>query len=129
MNPAFNMIERKEPTFVKLAEGEVIQGVLLRMERIEMGSEKKKVVRYTVHEFDSGHLCSFLGAYQIDSKLTMADIGHVISVRCEGEDRNVRRNGNAMKLYTVLVSEKKFAENGNTPVVDSSIITDDDIPF
>ena len=133
---AFNMQERKEPAFVKFNEGDVAEGVLLNVERIEIedsqSKAKKNALRYTVQDLETGDLSSFLGAYQIDVKLRPVDKGHYISVRYEGEDKTVSRNGNAMKRFKVLVSNASVSEvakaNG-IPLADGTFITNDDIPW
>ncbi len=121
--PAFNMVERKDPRFVQFGDGEMITGVLVSIERIKVND--KPASRYTVEDLDTKELCAFLGTFQIDAKLRPVDVGHVIEVRCEGTDSNVGRNGNSMKLFKVLVSDRTapgWAYDG-TP------ITNDDIPF
>jgi hypothetical protein len=125
---ALNMIERKEPSLVKFAEGERIVGVLLRIERIEV--DKKPVTRYIVENLDGGELVQFLGTYQINAKLRTNDVGHVIDVRYEGEDLNVVRNGNSMRRFKVLVSDTRLGDEAPAVAgVDGTLITDDDIRF
>ena len=127
---AFNMVERKEPEFVKFTDGASIEGVLVNIERIDVGTPPKPAIRYTIADLEDAKLRCFLGSYQIDTKLRRGDIGHVIGVRYEGEDRSVSRNGNAMKRFRVFVSEKphKAAAQGNQ-IADGTFITDDDIGF
>jgi hypothetical protein len=122
---SFNMRERKEPTFVKFTEGEVVEGILVNVEQVEVGEPRKKAMRYTVEDMDSHDLSSFLGCYQIDTKLRVTDIGHVIHVRFEGDDNSVTRNGRAMKKFQVSVSEKRV----NPKLADGTFISDDDIGF
>ncbi len=120
---AFSMKERKEPTFVQFADGEMLAGVLVRIDRTQVSNgngAKAPANRYTVRDLESGEMYSFLGTYQIDTKLNVADIGHVIEVRNEGTNPNVQRNGNAMKVFAVRVSEQPF---------NPATITDNDIPF
>jgi hypothetical protein len=116
------MEERKEPTFVKFSDGEVVTGVLIRIERIEI--MKKACTRYTVRDYDD-ELYSFIGTYQIDAKLKSSDLFHKVEIRCEGEDPAVTRNGNAMKIFKVLVSKNPAK---GAPRVNPEI-TDEDIPF
>lgn len=119
------MTERKDPVFVQFSDGDVVEGILTNVERIEVSN--KPVTRFTVKQ-DDGELCSFLGTYQINSKLRPSDRGHRVSVRCEGSDSNVTRNGNAMKVFRVYVSDDPLVR----PVAateDPTQITDDDIPF
>lgn len=121
--PAFNMVERKDPRFVQFGDGESVTGVLVNVERIKVND--KMASRYTVEELESKELLSFLGTFQIDSKLRVADVGHLIDVRCEGTDPKVTKSGNAMKLFKVLVSDRTAPGWAH----DGTLITDDDIPF
>lgn len=114
------MEERKEPRFVQFAEGEIVEGLLVSVLRVKI--ENKDAVRYIVLQ-DDDELVSFLGTYMINTKLSLADKGHRISVRYEGENKAVKRGENCMKTFAVMVSKK--------PVIspDSLGISDDDIPF
>lgn len=122
-----NMIERKEPTLIKFADGESISGLLVGIERIEV--DKKPIVRYTVQDLDSGELSSFLGTYQINAKIRRNDVGHVIDVRYEGEDKSVSRNGNNMRKFKVLVSDRHVGPLPPGTAADGTLITDEDIGF
>ena len=113
------MLERKEPRFVQFAVGEVVNGVLVNMEKVTVNG--KIAIRYTVRE-DDGEFCAFLGTHQLNTKLRPSDRGFYVSIRCEGQDESVQRNGNPMKLFKVLVSADKATDA-------SLYITDEDIPF
>lgn len=120
MSNALNMEERLEPRFVKFGDGETVAGVLISIEVAQVNG--KSAARYTVEDLDSGERTCFLGTAQINSKLRKSDVGHAIEVRCEGTDKSVIKNGNAMKLFRVKVSKEKVSD-------DSLLITDADIPF
>lgn len=120
MNGSFNMVERKEPKFVQFGAGESVAGVLVAIEKAMVGG--KPAARYVVQDIESGELSAFLGTAQINTKLRRTDLGHMIDIRCEGTDRNVVKNGNPMKVFRVLVSDKPCTEAA------SVYITDDDIP-
>lgn len=113
------MIERKEPRFVKFAVGEVVNGILVSIDKITIA--EKVAFRYTVRQ-DDGEFCSFIGTHQLNTKLRISDRGFYVSIRCEGEDKNVRRGENCMKLFKVLVSNEVTADA-------AMYITDEDIPF
>jgi hypothetical protein len=113
------MEEREEPRFTKFATGDVLDGVLVSIDRITI--EDKPAIRYTVREH-SGEFVSFLGTHQLNQKLRTTDRGHLISIRCEGEDTMVRKGDNCMKVFKVLVS-KELAEDGDL------YISEADIPF
>lgn len=121
---SFEMEERKDPTFVQFGDGETLTGVLVNIERIEVS--KKQVSRFTLADVETSELSSFLGTYQLDSKIRRSDLGHVLEVRCEGKDPKVTKNGNAMKLFRVRVSNRKVQEV--QALEDGTYITDDDLP-
>lgn len=119
---AFDFEERTEPRFLQFGDGETVTGILASIERIAV--KDKQVTRYTVQDLESGELVSFLGTYQIDTKIRRGDMGHVVDIRCEGSHPDVKRNGNAMKMFRVRVSKRTapgWAQDGTQ-------ITDDDLP-
>lgn len=119
------MKERKEPEFITFGDGEEVTGILLTIERIRV--KDKPVSRYTVIEEESGELKAFLGTFQIDSKLRTGDALHRIRVRCEGSDPSITRNGKALKLFKVYVSQ--FKVNDALREASEFGITDAEIPF
>lgn len=123
------MRERKEPRFVQFNEGDVVEGVLLEIERVTIKDKSKgrdsSAIRYTVEEPD-GERCIFLGTYQLNVKLRPTDRGHRVVIRCEGEDASVQRGGHAMKVFDVQVSQ---APAGRAVPDDHLGITEADIPF
>ena len=122
------MIERKDPEFVKFAVGEVIEGILANIERIEVGTPPKKATRYTLEDVETGNHFCFLGSYQLDTKLRPKDHGHYVTVRYEGEDKSVNRNGNNMKSFKVCVSKDPYRKPTAKQLDDGTFITDDDLP-
>ena len=94
------MVERKEPQFVQFNMGDVVEGILLKIERLRVQS--KPALRYTVD--DDGQLYSFLGTYQINEKLQVSDIGKRVQIRYDGEDTSVIRAGNRMRIFRIFVS-------------------------
>lgn len=125
------MVELKEPEFVKFNEGDVVEGVLVNIERIQVGNPPKNANRYTIRDPESGELSSFLGSFQIDTKLSPAHLHHYITVRYEGPDASVSRNGNPMKKFRVFASEQPWGGNSPTgnKLADGTFITDDDLGF
>lgn len=111
--PSVVMEERKEPRFMKFEKpGDNVMGRLLVIEQVEVGETRKPATRFVVEEgvlragyFKAdGELVAFLGTYGIDSKLRPSDVQHYISIRYTGSDATVTRNGNAMKVFDVKVS-------------------------
>jgi len=125
------MQTREEPRFVRFSTGDVIEGVLVKMERLNIRdkqtSQLSQAVRYTVSQ-DDGTDVAFIGTHQIDSKLRPDDRGHKVEIRCVGEDVTVKRGENFMKVFEVRVS-KELASSASIPTVDSIEITDADILF
>lgn len=119
---AFEFEERLEPKHIKLEEGEIFTGTLCGIERITING--KSACRYRAQEFESGEMVTFNGTYQIDSKLSPRDVGHIVELRCEGTDKNVGKNGNQMKIFRVRVSKQTAPGWAN----DGTPITDDDLP-
>lgn len=119
------MEERKEPKFLQFGDGEVIEGVLVSVARVNI--KEKPATRYTVRDLETGEFSAFLGTYQLDTKLQPGDVGKFIRVRCEGENKDVGRNGNSMKLFKVEVSKQRVSSV--QPGRADPGITDDDIPF
>jgi hypothetical protein len=95
------MVERSEPHFVIFNPGDVVEGTLVEIERIQV--KGKPGLRYTLD--DHGQLYRFLGTYQINEKLQMGDIGKWVRVRYEGENRSVERAGNRMRIFRVFVCQ------------------------
>ncbi len=119
-NGSFNMIEREEPKFVQFTVGDIVAGVLTAVETAEI--KGKRVARFILQDLESGNQCAFLGTAQINAKLRRTDLGHLVEVRCTGEDANVVKNGNRMKLFRVFVSDKAASST------DDLFITEDDLP-
>jgi hypothetical protein len=126
------MEERREPALIKFTEGECVEGMLLSIDRVQVGdphrpdAPKKPVTKFTL-DVGNGERASFLGSYDLVSKIRLEDRGHFVSVRYEGEDKTVSRNGNSLKRFKVLVS-KGPVRTGEALAADPGI-TDEDIPF
>jgi hypothetical protein len=117
---------REESRFVKFKTGEVVEGVLFNIERVAVGN--KPAVRYTVEE-DGGEFVSFIGTFQLNTKLRVTDKGHRVEIRCLGEDTTVKRGDNCMKVFDVRVSKELVKGAAIPAAADGTEITDDDIPF
>jgi hypothetical protein len=125
------MRERKEPEFISFAQGEMVEGELVRIDTVEVGEQKKRTARFTVRDIETNELASFLGTYDLVTKLRPEDRGHYVRIRFEGEDKSVTRNGNAMKKFKVEVSAEPVAKvpAGGKHEDGSPNITDADVPF
>jgi hypothetical protein len=123
------MEERKEPEFVRFNEGDAIEGILMIIDKGMITG--KPIVRYTVRRADGSEV-AFIGTNQINRKLRLEDLGHRVQIICTGEDPNVKRGDNCMKLFTIRVSKSR-ASGVSLPVrVEGDVIpeiTDEDIPF
>ena len=122
-----NFIERKDPIKFEFGEGVRLDGILIKVERVKVRDSRtdlpKDAVRYIVEESESGEAVFFFGTHQLDGKIRPVDIGHYVRIICEGEDTSVSRNGNAMKVFKVFISERTapgWANNG-TPITNEDI--------
>jgi hypothetical protein len=128
--------EIKEPKLIAFKEGIVVQGLLIAIDRPEING--KKVPRFIVQDGaladgkyvadPEGERSCFLATYQLAQAISMGHIGCFIAVRCEGEDRSIVRNGNAMKKFRVWATEKVPKAPGGAVATELGI-TDEDIPF
>jgi hypothetical protein len=84
----------------------------------------KKVLQYTVIT-DSERAFKLLGTYDLVQKLSRAYLGGMVKIRYRGTDPEIQRNGNAMKVFHVMV---KPSRNPNSAAA-QHVISNDDIPF
>ncbi|MGO8775287.1 MAG: hypothetical protein ACLQHT_13540 [Terracidiphilus sp.] len=123
------MQERKEPKFIRFAPGDVCDGVLISIEKVMVN--QKPAARYTVRLADNSEV-SFIGTNQINRKLRSGDQGYRVQIICTGEDPNVKRGENCMKLFKVRVSAARAVGVVLPIPTEGDLvpeITDQDIPF
>ena len=123
------MEERKEPEFIRFNQGDLVEGVLMAVEKATI--KGKPIARFTVRRAD-GSEAAFIGTNQINRKLRLEDLGHRVEIVCTGEDQNVKRGDNCMKLFTVKVSKSKAAGVSLPVRTEGDLVPeigDDDIPF
>lgn len=153
----FEIQEQKEPKFIEFKDGEYAEGVLASIQAIEIAErvrdektgdikltgKKSKAVRYVLDEGEvtadgvftpSGESCCFLGTYRINEAIRMNHLGRYVAIRCEGVDKSVTRNGNAMKKFRIGISNMpvRGMGTGGGQSVAAQVnpeITNDDIPF
>jgi len=138
------MVEVKEPRLVTFADGDVVVGTMLSMEKFlirdqddpDNESARKPVMRVIVQD-DEGELLAIHCTYDLLQKLRPEFLGHRVDIRYLGEDHGVRRNGNSMRRFKVLASRHPVVARP-APAADASkgrqledgtYITNDDIPF
>jgi hypothetical protein len=129
---ARRLVERKAPELFQFkAEGDLLEGVLLRLDAISIKDKSthqpKRVSQYTFRK-ENGDVVKMLGTYDIDCKILLTDLGHFIEIAYIGENKEVRRGDNFMKIFRVKVEEKSAAPTSNK-FTDGTEITDEDIPF
>jgi len=138
--------ERHDPQFIEFdTEGMTVGGVLMSIEKIDVAKKDndgkplmdgqgqpltQKALRYTLFDLDAERdgknpLSCFLGTHQINSKIRPTDKGKLMMVRFEGKDNNVQKNGNAMKVFRVFISNLPARKD----LVAATQITDEDISF
>lgn len=120
----YNMVKRDPPEHVTFSDGDFVDGVLLRIDRVRI--QGKPAVKYLIRECDSNKRKTFLGLTNIDNQIDMRDVGHRIAVNCTGSTPARIQGQQAMKNFDVLVSDKKV-EDVLQPI-EGGPITDDDLP-
>jgi hypothetical protein len=117
-NQAVTMIPRVEPTFIQFKPGDLLEGVLVNIQKQDVNG--KSTLKFTVERGDERF--AFLGTRQLNEGLRPTDLGHAVQIRYIGENTSVVRNGNAMRVFEIAVSREKIQ-------VGDLLITDDDIGF
>lgn len=123
-DPLGGFVDRLDPKKLEFGDGGVVTMILTGIDRVQVGNPPKMAARYSFEDFETGEKFFMIGTHQLDSKIVLKDLGHVLRIRYEGTDPSVTRNGNAMKKFHVQVSVRcapGWAQDG-TP------ITDDDLP-
>ncbi len=127
------MVERKSPELVQFdSPGVFVSGVLRDVGIVDVRERDKqgnltgkisKVAQITFFNEDEQRPYKILGTYDLNAKISRADVGKYCEVTYLGDDKDVGRNGNQMKKFKVEFEAdgKKFS--------DGSTITDDDLPF
>jgi hypothetical protein len=124
-----NLVERKAPELFSFkTEGDLLEGTLLRVDTVvieDKGThQKKRVPQYTMRK-ENGDVVKFLGTYDLDCKIYPSDVGSFLEIVYVGENREVRRGNNFMRVFKVNI------DNAGAPAraADSAEITDADITF
>jgi hypothetical protein len=121
-----NMKKRVLPDLVKFdTPGITCNGVLVRM-NMKKG-DTKNYMEYILHNVAEDKIYRFNGSYEIDNQIFRTDLHKFIEVTFVGEDRNIIRNGNALKKFEVWVDEGKPGSAG-APAAEWQA-SDEDIPF
>lgn len=100
--------------------GQEIAGVLVGMAHVEVN--RKQVLQYTL-ALDEKRF-KLLATYDLTQKLGKQHLGHAVRIKYLGDDQTISRNGNAMKVFDVLIKQEKEAG-----AIAGGPITDEDIPF
>jgi hypothetical protein len=127
------LVERKSPELVQFdAPGVVVCGVIKSIMTVDVAEKdragnrtgkKSRCVQYTFYNDLEKKFYKILGTYDINNKIGNDDIGLYCEISYIGENKDVGRNGNAMKEFHVLFEERSVRFS------DGTTITDEDIPF
>jgi hypothetical protein len=100
-------------------KGMEVMGRLVSVETVQYKDGPGLV--YTVKGSKPGEVIRFRGATRLNQRLHKTDIGKVINVRYNGEDKTkeTKPGLNPPKDFIVLVDEES---------IDPAVITDDDLP-
>jgi hypothetical protein len=116
-----DMEEVKKPELLRFKTGTVVDGILLRMDRLNV--QGKPGLKWTVLQTDDV-MVAFWGTADLNERLSPRLLGHRVYIKCEGEDQMVKRGDNCMKVFTVWASKKPVASEEQL----KAIISDDDLP-
>lgn len=134
--PMIDLVERRDAKHINFGDGERVCGVLVRVDSVQVGG--KYTTRFTLEEGDvvdgqykrTGEFITFLGTYQIETKIMRRDIGHYLDVRCTGTSKDVVRDGKGMKLFQVFVSAHPVNSGPfRNEREDGTVITSADVSF
>lgn len=121
-------VEIKPPELVKFDRdhlGLQLEGRFKSLATVDVKDKEtgaiKKTPQYIIGT-DKGDV-KFFGTFDLSQKLTREHIGKIVRVTYVGDDPNVSKNGNPMKVFSV------FVKANSAPSSDSLEITDADIPF
>jgi hypothetical protein len=99
--------------------GQRIAGTLVDVSRIDLRG--KKVVQYVIST--ENRVCKLLGTYDLVQKLDNRHIGCMVRILYRGEDPEIKKGDNHMKIFHVMIKGTPAAARPGGP------ITDEDIPF
>ena len=123
-NRSREMQEVREPQLWKFTkETPALEGVYLGAQKITL--KGKEAVQHTLEDA-AGNRFLFLGTYDLDRKISPSHVGHWMQVEFEGEDRDVRTQGAALRRFRVSISKQKEPQYLNAHGVD---VSDADVPF
>lgn len=100
--------------------GQQIEGTLIGVTRIELRG--KRVVQYTFANGD--RTLKLLGTFDLVQKLDGRHIGCRVRILYRGEDPEIKKGDNHMKIFQVQIKGTPSAAAAPT-----GPITDEDIPF
>src|SRR3954464_13389095 len=97
------LVKRHAPELFSFkAEGEILEGTLLRIESVTIKDKKtqqpKRVAQYTFLS-EGGRLLKMLGTYDLDSKIFQSDVGSYMEITYMGENKKVKSGDNFMKVF------------------------------
>lgn len=123
---AVNWVRRKPAQKFEWGTGANLLGILTAVSKVSIRDQRsnasKVVTRYNVQD-DEREMVFFFGSVQLDELLRPSDVGHYVNITCTGEDKTANRNGNAMKIFDVQVSQETapgWAHDG-TPITDKDV--------
>lgn len=117
------LVERKSTELFKFEKkNDAVQGVLIAINPVvitDKDTKKPRKVTQFIIRRDDGSGVKLIGTYDICDKLTLADVGHWVSLTYTGDDPDVKGpNGQPMKRFFIEVDEQT-----------QYVGTDADIPF
>ena len=129
--PEEGWIRLESPELVEFEKpGATVFGRLISVTEVEVRGKKVPQYVLTVEQ----KRFKFLGTYDLVQKLNASHRGMLVRVKFLGTDPSISRNGNAMKVFDVMVKpDQATAVQPQAAQVkrleDGTYITDEDIPF
>lgn len=125
--------ERKAPELFSFkGEGDVLEGVLVQAGLVEINDKEsgrlKKVMQYVIEGKDENGAAitwKIIGSWDINQKLSPRDHNSLVRITYIGENKDVKKGDNYMKMFEVLVAPPPRASRFS----DGHEITDADISF
>lgn len=118
------LVERPSPELFSFSTpGDFVKGVLSAIDRVEV--KGKPTIQFTVDDAAENKTYKILGTYDLNQKIKKSDIGSFLQIVYKGENKEVKKGDNFLRMFGVAFEEKTHAAT----FTDGSQITDADIPF
>lgn len=102
------LVEREAAELFKFSGvGDFVKGVLIGAEFIVLKENRQRVMEFQIDDLETGRFWKVRGTWDINQKLRPSDIGSYVQIVYKGEDPNIGRGDNKLKLFAVAVEARK----------------------